>query len=311
MRKRIIKYIVFILFVLYQQMTFATTADSLSNDTVRVKENVVKKVEAETMVMKNYFSLSKVLIAVILLTLTYFFLKVVSAILSVWAEKSTKHRITIKGLIPLTRIIVWFGTFTFILVAVFRPPLASILAFAASIGVAVGFAAQDFLKNIFGGIVIIIDKPFQIGDKVEIGNHYGEVVSIGLRSTRIVTPDDSLVSVPNAEVMNQSVSNANVSEENCQVSTEIYLPLTANMEIVKQRALEAAKVSKYIFLNKPIVILFSQESFANKVMLKVKVKAYVNDIRNEFIFKSEITQLLTKEFSNYYQSEIDKEFGLD
>lgn len=305
MRKKIIKYIIFIVFVLCQQMTFATTVDSLSTDTAQVKENVIKKVEAETQVMKNYFSLSKVLIAIVLLTLTYFFLKIISAFLSSWAEKSTKHRITIKGLIPIIRIIVWFGTFTFILVAVFRPPLASILAFAASIGVAVGFAAQDLLKNIFGGIVIIIDKPFQIGDKVEIGSHYGEVVSIGLRSTRIVTPDDSLVSVPNAEVMNQSVSNANVSEENCQVSTEIFLPLTANMEIVKQRALEAAKVSKYIFLNKPIVVLFSQESFANKVMLKVKVKAYVNDIRNEFIFKSEITQLLTKEFSNYYKSEIE------
>lgn len=305
MKKRIIKYIIFAVFVLCQQIAFATPVDSLSTDTVQVKENVVIKVEAETKVMKNYFSLSKVLISVVLLTLTFFFLKIVSAILSVWAEKSTKHRITIKGLIPLTRIIVWFGTLTFILVAVFRPPLASILAFAASIGVAVGFAAQDFLKNIFGGIVIIIDRPFQIGDKVEIGNHYGEVVSIGLRSTRIVTPDDSLVSVPNAEVMNQSVSNANVSEENCQVSTEIYLPLTANMEIIKQRALEAAKVSKYIFLNKPIVVLFSQESFANMVMLKVKVKAYVNDIRNEFIFKSEITQLLTKEFSNYYKSEVE------
>jgi len=305
MKKRIIKYFIFIVFVLFQQLTFATTVDILSTDTAQVKESVVKKVEAETQVMKNYFSLSKVLISIILLTLTYFFLKVVSIILSAWAEKSTKHRITIKGLIPLTRIIVWFGTFTFILVAIFRPPLASILAFAASIGVAVGFAAQDLLKNIFGGIIIIIDKPFQIGDKVEIGNHYGEVVSIGLRSTRIVTPDDSLVSVPNAEVMSQSVSNANVSEENCQVSTEVYLPLTANMERVKQRASEAAKVSKYIFLNKPIVVLFSQESFANKVMLKVKVKAYVNDIRNEFVFKSEITQLLTKEFSNYYQSEIE------
>jgi len=305
MKKRVIKYIIFIVFVLFQQMAFATVVDSLSIDTIESKENVIKKVEAETQVMKNYFSLTKVLIAIVLLTLTYFFLKVVSSVLSAWAEKSTKHRITIKGLIPILRIVVWFGTFTFILVAVFRPPLASILAFAASIGVAVGFAAQDLLKNIFGGIVIIIDKPFQIGDKVEIGNHYGEVVSIGLRSTRIVTPDDSLVSVPNSDVMNQSVSNANVSEENCQVSTEIYLPLTANMEIVKQRALEAAKVSKYIFLNKPIVVLFSQESFANKVMLKVKVKAYVNDIRNEFIFKSEITQLLTKEFSDYYKSEME------
>lgn len=300
MKKRIIKYIILIFFVLNQQVVFATTVDNFSSDTTQVKENVIKKVEAETSVMKNYFSFTKVLITIILLTLTFFFLKVVSAILSAWSEKNTKHRIVIKGLIPITRIIVWFGTFTFILVAVFRPPLASILAFAASIGVAVGFAAQDLLKNIFGGIAIIIDNPFQIGDKVEIGNHYGEVVSIGLRSTRIVTPDDSVVSVPNSAIMSQPVSNANVSEENCQVSTEIFLPLTANMEVVKQRALEAAKVSKYIFLNKPIVVLFSQENFANMVMLKVKVKAYVNDIRNEFIFKSEITQILTKEFSNYY-----------
>ena len=254
MKKRIIKYIIFTVFVLCQQMTFATTVDSLLVDSVEVKQSVVKKVEAETQTMKNYFSISKVLVSIVLLTLTFFFLKVVSALLSVWAEKSTKHRITIKGLIPLIKIIAWLGTFTFILVAVFRPPLASILAFAASIGVAVGFAAQDLLKNIFGGIVIIIDKPFQIGDKVEIGSHYGEVISIGLRSTRIVTPDDNRVSVPNAEVMNQSVSNANASEENCQVSTEVYLPLTANMDIVKQRALEAAKVSKYIFLNKYLQI---------------------------------------------------------
>lgn len=305
MKKHIIKYIIIIAFILCQNTVFADQVVSLASDTIQTRENVVSKVEAEAKVMKNYFSFTKVLITAIILILTFFFLKVASAVLSAWAEKSTKHRITIKGIIPIIRIIVWFGVFTFILVAIFRPPLASVLAFAASVGVAVGFAAQDLLKNVFGGIVIIIDKPFQIGDKVEIGNHYGEVVSIGLRSTRIVTPDDSLVSVPNAEVMNQPVSNANVSEENCQVSTEIYLPLTANMEIVKQRALEAAKVSKYIFLNKPIVVLFSQESFATKVMLKVKVKAYVNDIRNEFIFKSEITQLLTNEFSNYYKNDFN------
>jgi len=179
--------------------------------------------------------------------------------------------------------------------------MASILALSASVGVAVGFASQDFLKNIFGGIIIIIDKPFQIGDKVQIGNYYGEIIGIGLRSTRMTTPDDSMVSVPNAEIMNHSVSNANSGEENCQVVTELYLPLTADITKVKQSAIEAAQVSKFIYLNKPITVLFFQENIGHKIMLKLKVKAYVNDIRNEFAFKSELTEVLTNEFSSYYR----------
>ncbi|MCB0314052.1 MAG: mechanosensitive ion channel, partial [Calditrichaeota bacterium] len=53
---------------------------------------------------------------------------------------------------------------------------------------AIGFAAQDILKNIFGGLMLLLDRPFQVGDKIEAGGHYGEVVQIGLRTVRIVTP---------------------------------------------------------------------------------------------------------------------------
>ncbi|MBN2349097.1 MAG: mechanosensitive ion channel [Bacteroidales bacterium] len=280
---------------------YSAAKDTIASDTLNTPLKLVSEVSSETKAMSGYFSLSKIIISIIIITLTYVFLRIISGLLSIWAERNTKHRVTIKGFIPLIRIFVWLGALSFILVAVFRPPLASVLAFSASIGVAIGFASQDLLKNIFGGIIIIIDKPFQIGDKVQIGDYYGEVKSIGLRSTRITTPDDSLVSVPNAEVMNQSVSNANSGEENCQVVTEIFLPLTADMHKIKQSAIEAAQVSKFIYLNKPIAVLFFQENIGLKVMLKVKVKAYVNDIRNEFAFKSELTEILTHEFSQYYQ----------
>ena len=55
-----------------------------------------------------------------------------------------------------------------------------------------------------------------------------------------------------------------------------------------------------VFINKPVVVLFSQEELGRRVLLKVKVKAYVNDLRNEFLFQSEITEVLTKEFGSYY-----------
>lgn len=278
-----------------------TQSDTLVTDSISGDLGLIAEMGSETRALSDYFSFPKLLVTILILALTYIFLRVVSGLLSVWGERTTRHRVTIKGFIPVVRIVVWIGSFSFIIVAIFHPPMASVLAISASIGVAVGFAAQDLLKNIFGGIIIIIDKPFQIGDKIQIGSHYGEVTGIGLRSTRLVTPSDNLVTVPNAEVMSQAVANANAGEENCQVVTEIYLPLNADIGRIRKTAMETAQVSRYVFLNKPVVVLFSQVDVGQRVLLKVKVKAYVNDLRNEFQFQSEVTEVLTREFASYYK----------
>lgn len=276
-------------------------ADTLVTDSIAKDVGLIAEMGSETRALSDYFSVPKILLTLLILALTYLFLRVVSGLLTVWGERTTRHRVTIKGFIPVVRIVTWIGSFSFIIVAIFRPPMASVLAISASIGVAVGFAAQDLLKNIFGGIIIIIDKPFQIGDKIQIGSHYGEVTGIGLRSTRLVTPTDNLVSVPNAEVMSHSVANANAGEENCQVVTEVYLPLSADIGRIRKTAMETAMVSRYVFLNKPVVVLFSQENVGQRVLLKVKIKAYVNDLRNEFQFQSDVTEVLTREFASHYK----------
>jgi small-conductance mechanosensitive channel len=253
----------------------------------------------------SYISFSKIISILIVLVVTYLIMRFIAKILSIWAELNTKHRVTIKGIVPILKVIVWSGVIVFIIGSIIKPPMATILAFGASAGVAVGFASQDLLKNIFGGIVILIDRPFKVGDKVKIGDYYGEIIGIGLRSTRLVTPDDNLVSVPNAEIMNQSVANANAGEDNCQVVTDFYLPLDSDVESIKPIAVEAASVSQYVFLNKPIVVLFKQETIGHKIFLRMRIKAYVNDPRQEFRFASEITEILTKELY------IDRNINLD
>ncbi|HKM93657.1 MAG TPA: mechanosensitive ion channel domain-containing protein, partial [Prolixibacteraceae bacterium] len=145
------------------------------------------------------------------------------------------------------------------------------------------------------GIMLLFDRPFQVGDKIEVGAHYGEVIEIGLRTTRIVTPDDSTVSVPNMEVMNSSVSNANSGELNCQVVAEIYLPINVDTQKVRKIAIEAAQVSKYIYLNKPIAVVFINEMHQRKSYLKMRLKAYVMEIRYEFQFKSDMTEIVLRE----------------
>lgn len=213
---------------------------------------------------------------------------------SVWlldalAERQPRRRLFYKRLVPITRIVLWIFAAYLIVRVIFQIDASSLFAAAAAIGVAVGFAAQDLIKNLFGGIILVFDQPFQVGDKVSVGETYGEVVSIGLRSTRIVTPDDNLVSVPNAQVVDQQVANANAGELNCQVVTDLYLPGWADEESAKRIAFQAASSSKYVYLNKPIVVLVSDQ-FKETFLTRVRVKAYVLDPRLEFLFQSDITE---------------------
>ena len=85
--------------------------------------------------------------------------------------------------------------------------VASVLAGLGLGGLAFALAAKDSAANMFGSLMIVIDKPFKIGDWVIIGGNEGTVEEIGLRSTRIRTFYDSVISVPNAEVIKDYVDN--------------------------------------------------------------------------------------------------------
>jgi small-conductance mechanosensitive channel len=255
------------------------------------------------------FTFKNILLSILVLLLNWLIIRGIQRILGVFAERSTKHRITIKGFIPLVAIILWSVAAYFIVVNIFSPPRETLIAGLASAGIAVGLAAQDVIKNIFAGLVIIFDSPFKVGDKIEVGSHYGEVNQIGLRSTKITTADDSMVTLPNAEVMNNAVSNSNTGEANCQVVSEIYLPPNIDTVLVRKIAVEAAQVSKFIYLNKPITVLFFNTIQDGVPFYKMRLKAYVSDIRNEFAFKSDMTELVLKQL--FAEGILDKDYYMN
>ncbi len=84
---------------------------------------------------------------------------------------------------------------------------SAVLASLGIAGLTIGFAARDALSNLISGILIFIDRPFVIGDLVEMEGFYGRVVRITLRSTRIVTSDGRMLAVPNTEVINKIVAS--------------------------------------------------------------------------------------------------------
>lgn len=291
------------------QLPFADTTQQLETDSTESKPWLKGKLEGQIANRPtealDMISFSKIFWTIIFILIGYYLIKIIVKILNLVAENSTRFRITIKSIIPIIRIVIWTMIIIIIIKGIFNPPMETVITVMASVGIAVGLAASDLLKNVFGGITILFDKPFQVGDKIDTGKYYGEVLEIGLRITKMVTADDSVVSVPNAELMNNSVSNSNSGELNCQVVAEIYLPIDVDTNKVRKIALEAAQVSKYVYLKKPIVVLFFNEVKERRSYLKMRLKAYVMDIRYEFQFKSDMTEIVIKELLK--QGVINKE----
>jgi len=242
-------------------------------------------------------STDKLIWAALVALIGFAIIKYLTRLLERLGERWIKFRLTIKGLVPILRITGWIIILYIIIVDLLAPPIATLVALTASAGIAVGFASQDILKNIFGGVMILFDRPFQVGDKIQVGSHYGEVIGIGLRTVRIISPDDSLVSIPNSEIVNTAVSNSNSGEHYCQVVSEIYLQPDVDLTKVRKIAYEAAAMSQYIYLNKPIQIVIKNEMHQGQSLLKLRLKAYVLDIRYEFAFASQMTEILMSQLS--------------
>ena len=81
------------------------------------------------------------------------------------------------------------------------------LASAGIIGIAVGFAAKDTLANLFAGVSILADAPYKVGDYIELDGQRGQVIKIGLRSTRILTRDDIEITIPNSTIAAGKIVN--------------------------------------------------------------------------------------------------------
>lgn len=85
--------------------------------------------------------------------------------------------------------------------------VGSIIAGLGIGGLALALAAQNTLANFFGSVMIFLDKPFQVGDFIKVGDTMGSVQEVGFRSTRLRTPDDSVITVPNSQLADSRIDN--------------------------------------------------------------------------------------------------------
>jgi len=163
-----------------------------------------------------------------------------------------------------------------------------LLAASGLLGAALGFGLKDLFAGMIGGLVLITERPYQVGDKVSIDDDYGEVTDIGLRSTTLVTPDDSAVRVPNATLFTANVSNANDGRPEMMVVVELAVTAGADVDRASAIVEEAMVTSKYVYVDDdhPFAVLVEDETYYRTI----RGKAYVADLRDEFAFASNVTE---------------------
>lgn len=107
----------------------------------------------------------------------------------------------------VVKVSIWIIALLFIAQNIFSLNVSAMLAGAGVAGLAIAFAAQNTIANIFGAVTLILDKAFAIGDRITIGDKDGVVEGIGLRSTRVRALDGTLWTIPNREMADGSIRN--------------------------------------------------------------------------------------------------------
>lgn len=113
--------------------------------------------------------------------------------------------------------------------------VTTLLAGVGILALAIGFAAQQLLSNIIAGFIIIMEKPFKIGDLVSFDGKRGWVDGIGLRSTRIATYDHNVLVVPNSTLVNSTVLNSTSGMKEELVSVSLLLKDGTDVEKIAER----------------------------------------------------------------------------
>jgi len=135
--------------------------------------------------------------------------------------------------------IIWFLGFIYIL-NYLGIEITPIIASAGVFGIAISFAAKDIISNFFGGAMILADKPFKVGDRVKINDELGDIVSIGVRSTRVKTLQHQLLTIPNSVFSTSIVTNYAMPDVKLKVKIPVSVAYGSDVRRVKEILLEIA-----------------------------------------------------------------------
>jgi len=198
-----------------------------------------------------YFYTSGLLKTIIVLLWANAIFKIFILLINWYASSSKNSKLINSKLLPLfdnmSKIIIFIGAAYLIMTSWGINPVGW-LASAGVLGIVLGLAAKDTIANLFSGIFIMVDSPYKEGDYINLDSgERGYVMSIGIRSTRIMTRDDIEITIPNSVIANAKIINESGGpHENERVRLSVGVAYGSDVDLVKKILVDIAKNSGLI-----------------------------------------------------------------
>lgn len=239
------------------------------------------------------FTFSNLIVAVILLLVTNWLQKNISLIVFGGEDGQLTQKYNQKmTLFPLVRLAIILCGFFFAISAL-GMSMDKLTVVIGALSVGIGLGLQNIINNFVSGIILVFDKPFRVGDQIELADKKGRVKEIGIRASVLQTSDGADVIIPNGDLLSGRVVNWTLSHEYSKTSFIVMVDKRAELDEVKQWITAAAESSSYFVKNLDVSVSV-QDISADMVYLSIT--AWVNYAANAGSFKSEVFLNLYKKF---------------
>jgi small-conductance mechanosensitive channel len=212
------------------------------------------------------------------------------------SKRFAARRMTYQKIATILQFILYMGAGTSTILLSFQLDDRVLAIVGGTIAVSVGFAMKDLVASVFAAVTIMLDRPFQVGDRVSFGGQYGDITAIGLRSVRLQTLDDNTVTIPNNKFLSDVTSCGNYGALDMMVVMDFHIGLDQDVSAAREIVFQAAITSRYVFLPKPVTVLVTQVIHEQYPALRLRLKAYVLDTKFEKALETDINLRVLSHF---------------
>ncbi|PMM09029.1 potassium transporter KefA [Vibrio splendidus] len=242
---------------------------------------------------------SGVFFSAIVIAAMWLLLKFINSMVTSFGSQFVQYRMLLQKLQSFMQFFIYVSTGLIVFMMSFRINDQILALIGGTLAVSVGFALKDLAASFIAGITVMIDRPFQVGDRVTFEGNYGDIITIGLRSVRMRTLNDDIITIPNNKFLNEVTTSGNYGALDMQVVIPFYVGMNEDITLARDLIQEAASSSRYIHLPKPVTVLVKQTITDNYLAIQLTCKAYVVDTAYEKLFETDITLRVMKEFRKH------------
>lgn len=180
--------------------------------------------------------------------------------------------------------------FSFQLIGIDFTGLAVIFGF---LSVGIGFGLQNITSNFVSGLIILLERPVKVGDRISVGDVQGEIRSINMRSSTIQTLDDITIIVPNSQLIESQVTNWSYGHRRMRIRIPIGVSYNSDLDTVVQALMDVACAHEKVLERPEPVVIF--EEFGDSAW-NLFLGAWIDDNRDYFTVKSELNMAIVHKF---------------